>query len=244
VRAEVSDLGLVTGSFRYRAYGETAQSSGLGPSVLGYAGQLTDPSGLLYMRARWYDPMTGRFVTRDPVMGNHDRPISLNAYMYAHANPVLNTDPTGKCIPVCLGIAAAVLFGVELGFTGADAIFTAQDVLDPALSTAEKAAAVGFFVAGVIGPGGLYKSGADVVRAVNRLPSSARLTENFDDVAGRLERYHGIDRQVARERIHEIKASQGIPADANVVMDLTGNVFHPISGEWLASITSGGKIAR
>jgi hypothetical protein len=31
MRAEMSDLGIVTGSFRYRAYGETAQSSGLGP---------------------------------------------------------------------------------------------------------------------------------------------------------------------------------------------------------------------
>jgi len=43
VRAEVSDLGLVTGSFRYRAYGETVQSGGLGPSVLGYAGAAHGP---------------------------------------------------------------------------------------------------------------------------------------------------------------------------------------------------------
>jgi RHS repeat-associated protein len=95
VRAEVSDLGLVTGSWRYRAYGETAQASGLGPSILGYAGQLTDPSGLLYMRARWYDPTTGRFMTADPVAGNAQVPATMNAYLYAAANPSVLSDPAG-----------------------------------------------------------------------------------------------------------------------------------------------------
>ncbi len=100
VRAEVNDLGLVTGSYRYRAYGALAQSSGLGPSVLGYAGQLTDPSGLVYMRARWYDPQAGRFLSRDLVLGDSAIPRSLNAYGYAFANPLTLSDPSGTC-PFC-----------------------------------------------------------------------------------------------------------------------------------------------
>jgi hypothetical protein len=51
VRAEISPSGAVTSAFRYRAYGSLVQWTG-SPSYLGYAGQLVDPSGLLYMRAR------------------------------------------------------------------------------------------------------------------------------------------------------------------------------------------------
>jgi len=96
VRAEVNGSGTVTASFRYRAYGAIAQSSGAStPSYLAYAGQLQDPSGLLYMRARWYDPVTGRFTTDDPVPGGPSIPVGLNAYAYGAANPVVNADPTG-----------------------------------------------------------------------------------------------------------------------------------------------------
>ncbi len=97
VRAEVNASGTATASFRYRAYGQLAQSTNTGPTYLGLASQLLDPSGLYYMRARWYDPLEGRFVTRDPYSGHHDEPASLNAYAYAAANPVMLSDPTGLC---------------------------------------------------------------------------------------------------------------------------------------------------
>jgi RHS repeat-associated protein len=96
VRAEVNGSGTVTASFRYRAYGAISQSSGASaPSYLGYAGQLQDPSGLLYMRARWYDPNVGRFTTRDLMLGNPASPARLNAFAYANANPQLRIDPSG-----------------------------------------------------------------------------------------------------------------------------------------------------
>jgi RHS repeat-associated protein len=96
IRAEVNGAGAVTASFRYRAYGAIAQSSGAtAPSYLGYAGQLLDPAGLYYLRARWYDPVTGRFVTRDPMPGDSSAPPSLNAYSYAGASPLVTSDPSG-----------------------------------------------------------------------------------------------------------------------------------------------------
>jgi RHS repeat-associated protein len=96
VRAEVNGSGTVTASFRYRAYGAIAQSNGATtPSYLGYADQFQDPSGLLYMRARWYDPNVGRFTIHDPVSGTPLNPRSLNAYAYAAANPLVMSDPTG-----------------------------------------------------------------------------------------------------------------------------------------------------
>jgi RHS repeat-associated protein len=99
VRAEIDGAGAVTGSWRYRAYGEIAQSSGQAtPSVLAYAGQLLDPSGLYYMRARWYDAATGRFASRDPMSGEAASPSSLNAFGYAIGNPILRTDPSGASV--------------------------------------------------------------------------------------------------------------------------------------------------
>jgi RHS repeat-associated protein len=99
VRAEVDGTGAVTGSWRYRAYGEIAQG-GPGPLVpvlLGYAGQLLDPSGLYYMRARWYDPATARFLSRDPVAGLPSSPGTLNSFGYVAGRPTSFADPSGAC---------------------------------------------------------------------------------------------------------------------------------------------------
>ena len=96
VRAEVNGSGSVTGSWRYRAYGEINQTSGQATSsILGYAGQLLDSSGLYYMRARWYDVASGRFLTRDPLPGSTSAPVTANAYVYGGANPLLRIDPSG-----------------------------------------------------------------------------------------------------------------------------------------------------
>jgi len=117
VRAEMTSTGLVTASFRYRAYGAIAQSSGTSaPAYFGYAGQLQDLSGFVYMRARWYDPATGRFLTRDALRGDPTTPATLNLYDYAAGNPFLLTDPSGTCpFALCdkmLDLAGRVVSGV------------------------------------------------------------------------------------------------------------------------------------
>lgn len=95
VRAEVSSAGAVTAAFRYRSYGLIAQSTAALPTYLGLANQTIDPSGLVYMRARWYDPTVGRFITRDPLAAEAAAPADFNGYMYAGANPIVFIDPTG-----------------------------------------------------------------------------------------------------------------------------------------------------
>lgn len=47
-------------------------------------------TGLQYLRARYYDPQTGRFLSRDPLPGGHP-------YAYAGNNPVRYVDPSGMC---------------------------------------------------------------------------------------------------------------------------------------------------
>jgi RHS repeat-associated protein len=55
-----------------------------------------DPTGLVYLRARQYDPDVGRFVSADPVLGSLSRPQTLNRYTYVSNNPLTHTDPSGQ----------------------------------------------------------------------------------------------------------------------------------------------------
>jgi RHS repeat-associated protein len=69
------------------------RASGTAATKQGYCGSLghvTDDTGLVYMRARYYDPNVGRFISEDP-SGN-----GVNWYVYANDNPVTNVDKTGK----------------------------------------------------------------------------------------------------------------------------------------------------
>ena len=46
--------------------------------------------------ARYYNPATGRFLSRDPEDGNAKDPASLHKYLYAGGDPVNAMDPTGR----------------------------------------------------------------------------------------------------------------------------------------------------
>ena len=62
-----------------------------------YAGEQFDTDAQhYYNRARWYDPLNGRFNRTDLFFGNLQDPQSLHKYLYCHANPVNATDPSGK----------------------------------------------------------------------------------------------------------------------------------------------------
>ena len=52
--------------------------------------------GLVYLRARWYNPVNGTFLTRDPFPGFAAVPYSQHPYQYGYSNPVSNTDPRGE----------------------------------------------------------------------------------------------------------------------------------------------------
>jgi len=58
-------------------------------------------SGLLYLRARYYDPAIGRFISADPYLGRMAEPVTQNRYIYVHNNPLLYSDPSGNC-PNCI----------------------------------------------------------------------------------------------------------------------------------------------
>ena len=64
-----------------------------------YRGELYDSDlNLYYLRARYYNPTTGRFLSRDPEDGYVLVPITLHKYLYAGGNPVNRLDPRGRAI--------------------------------------------------------------------------------------------------------------------------------------------------
>ncbi len=68
--------------------------------------QFDDETGFYYLRARYYDPGVGRFVTRDRHPGNSRDPLTMNKYLYGNANPMLYVDPSGHV--GVIGVMAAV----------------------------------------------------------------------------------------------------------------------------------------
>jgi len=64
--------------------------------MYGFTGEIADSNtGLVYLRARYYAPGQGRFMTRDTWGGSLRRPMSYNKWLYVYANPILWIDPTG-----------------------------------------------------------------------------------------------------------------------------------------------------
>jgi fibro-slime domain-containing protein/RHS repeat-associated protein len=96
IRLITNTSGQVTDSYVYDAYGNILGSTGNTVNSYGYTGEQFDQNlGEYYLRARYYNPSTGRFTARDPFAGLLDEPLSLAKYPYVHGNPVNFTDPSG-----------------------------------------------------------------------------------------------------------------------------------------------------
>jgi RHS repeat-associated protein len=92
-RLLTGSTGKTEGTFTYDAYGNKTGTTGIATSPLGYGGQYTDTgTGLIYLRARYYDPTTAQFVTVDPAVME-----TQEAYGYATEDPVDVSDPSGLC---------------------------------------------------------------------------------------------------------------------------------------------------
>jgi RHS repeat-associated protein len=93
IRLLTGSAGTTTGSITFDAYGNKVESTGT-ISPLGYDGQYTSTdTGLIYMRARVYDPSTAQFLTVDPAVGTTRAP-----YNYAGDNPLNEADHSGRSV--------------------------------------------------------------------------------------------------------------------------------------------------
>jgi RHS repeat-associated protein len=96
VRQMTDTAGEITLVKNYAPYGTTSQSAGDSQSAYGFTGEYTDSTGNIYLRARYYNPLEGRFMSRDTWEGNYNSPQSLNRWNYVEGNPINYTDPSGN----------------------------------------------------------------------------------------------------------------------------------------------------
>jgi RHS repeat-associated protein len=133
VRGLYDAAGRSVGSYSYGAFGEKQEASGSFNNPFRYTGELWEEEvGLLYLRARFYAPGVGRFVTEDPYQGQLEVPWTHHRFVYTGNNPLNLWDPSGH-IPVPLIYAGYVAF-TWLALNGPDVVELAVDAVDLAMN--------------------------------------------------------------------------------------------------------------
>ena len=144
VTALVDGRGEVANRYRYDAFGNTVEAKEQIPNRFRYAGEQFDAvTGQYYLRARFYNPVVGRFTQEDTYRGD-----GLNLYAYVQNNPVKYVDPSGYSCESKSNVYAGVggdnlpkigsktgykfKEGVDLDFRGTGKTY--KDALDEAFS--------------------------------------------------------------------------------------------------------------
>ena len=117
--AEADGQGNVVATFDYSPYG--SQKLGQPASGPGYSGHVNDTdTNLVYMQARYYDPITARFAGVDPIQPKSGSLFNFNRYAYANDNPYKYTDRDGRFAQLIWGAVAgaAVEVFIETAIQG------------------------------------------------------------------------------------------------------------------------------
>jgi RHS repeat-associated protein len=107
--------GKIIAAYAYSAFGAVVNSSGLTENnpftYVGQFGVIDEGEGLFFMKRRFYDATTGRFIQKDPAGFDG----GINQYMYVDNNPVRGIDPEGTaCLEAALIFAAFMAAGAYL----------------------------------------------------------------------------------------------------------------------------------
>ncbi|MEW6745504.1 MAG: RHS repeat-associated core domain-containing protein [Planctomycetota bacterium] len=115
--------GQITDRYGYTPFGLLWGREGATGNPFTYVGALgvmEEADGLYFMRARFYDPETGRFLGKDPVEGALTAPQGLHRYVYGENDPVRMLDPTGKFLREIIDIIEVLLDLYDTSSTGSD----------------------------------------------------------------------------------------------------------------------------
>ena len=120
-------VGNVIGAYSYDSFGALLERTGVTANPFTYIGRhgvVDDGDGLAYVRARYYAPATGRFLTKDPHPGNERNGQSLHRYIYALNNPIGLVDVSGF----------SASEGLSMNGNGASSDYSHQDLVDDVAS--------------------------------------------------------------------------------------------------------------
>lgn len=172
---------------QYAPFGAERSQGGDAPAPerLGYTGHVQDDStGLTYMRARYYDPHIGRFLSPDPVRFHVQQPMSFNRYDYANNNPYRFVDPDGRYAEAVVEVISIGMGVYSLrnnlrdGNYGMAAVDAVTIVIDSA----------GLLIPGAPGVTSMAvqsgRTGANAVEAVADSATRTRKVEAITDASG------------------------------------------------------------
>jgi RHS repeat-associated protein len=111
-----SSSGATQWTWSYEPFGsvrtETKASGNQPDNFMKFTGEYLDPTGLYHLRARQYDPASGRFTRRDPIEPGPAE-VHAAAYTYVGDRPVVLTDPSGEVAqPLFASIAGVDTVGL------------------------------------------------------------------------------------------------------------------------------------
>ena len=92
----LDESGNVTKTYEYDSFGNEVKPEKKDENPYRYCGEYYDKeTEEVYLRARYYEPGVGRFITRDTYTGESDEPLSLHLYTYCANDGVNAWDPSG-----------------------------------------------------------------------------------------------------------------------------------------------------
>lgn len=166
-------------------------------TYVGGLGVMAEADGLYFMRARFYDPDTGRFLGKDPVEGALSNPRGLHRYACGLNNPIVNVDPSGLWFglgELAKGLRSIVRYvvlpGLEAGLRGAGRVLVQAGELIRGSSYGYGGLAAGL-LGQFLGALGLYEWSVQFTEPLGRIANFdyvSRLSRQVKEGAGSVER--------------------------------------------------------
>ncbi len=142
--------GAIAKSYTYDAFGVEQNIDDADSNAFRYCGGYFDSeTGTIYLRARYYNPTTGRFISRDSFAGKNEDPLSLNLYTYCNNNPIIYADSTGNS--PSLIIAGIVFTATDIILMTSIAVLAALAICSTTPSGRQAISDASTAVGGVVG---------------------------------------------------------------------------------------------
>ena len=194
----------------------------------GFTGHVQDQDlGLVYMQARYYDPVLGRFMAIDPMNVNPEASMTFNRYAYANNNPYKYVDPDGQVGKLINYVGKVVKHKGNPVKAGkewiGDVADSASTLADPSASPVDKGLAVFDLVSPLSTKDIKNISKAAARKQVMReqgIPTSQQPISQSKNASG-------------REYQYEVPKPGG-GTEIKSVQDQTLDISHPGQGHWEA----------
>lgn len=118
----IDGSGEVVRTYEYDSFGNEVDPDSRDENPFRYCGEYFDrETGEVYLRARYYRPETGRFLTRDTYTGEAEEPLSLHLYTYCENDGVNGVDPSGHWMKEAVHNNMTQIIAISIGYTESDA---------------------------------------------------------------------------------------------------------------------------